>query len=203
MLKALCRDLDNYSPSIISETPRDTAVLDKTRVYLVGHMEYLPGQGRHWRNKVKESLSKLGIVCFDPYEKPFLCDVPENDDVIQDRRSRLALGDFDSVASEMKQIRSYDLNLCDRSDFIFACINPSVASWGSAEEIVTANRMKKPIFLVVEGGKSKTPLWLMGTIPHKYIYDSVDEALAVIEGIHNGSVAIDSSRWRLLEKSYR
>ena len=44
----------------------------------------------------------------------------------------------------MKQIRSYDLNLVDRSDFIIAHLFPEVASGGSAEEIVTAVRMKKP-----------------------------------------------------------
>jgi hypothetical protein len=32
---------------------------------------------------------------------------------------------------------------------------------------------KKPLFLSIEGGKKKTPLWLMGVVPHKYIYDSI------------------------------
>ena len=38
----------------------------------------------------------------------------------------------------MSIVRSYDLNLVDRSDFIVAHILPDVASWGSAEELVTA-----------------------------------------------------------------
>ena len=66
----------------------------------------------------------------------------------------------------------YDLNLVDRSDFIIAHILPDVASWGSAEELVTAVRMKKPIFISMEGGKSQTPLWILGMLPHNYIYNS-------------------------------
>ena len=43
----------------------------------------------------------------------------------------------------------------DIADFIIAHLVPDVASWGSAEEIVTAVRMKKPIFVSMEGGKDK------------------------------------------------
>ena len=43
----------------------------------------------------------------------------------------------------------------DRSDFIVAHLVPDVASWGSAEEIVTAVRMKKPIFVSMEGVSQK------------------------------------------------
>ena len=58
----------------------------------------------------------------------------------------------------MREIRIFDLNLVDRSDFIIAHIIPNVASWGSAEELVTAVRMKKPTFISVEGGKKECPL---------------------------------------------
>ncbi len=60
---------------------------------------------------------------------------------------------------------------------------PDVASWGSAEEIVTAVRMKKPIFISMEGGKKATPLWMMGMVPHHYIYDSVEDIIEMIKSI--------------------
>ena len=63
----------------------------------------------------------------------------------------LDLENYDEITNRMKTIRSYDLNLVDRSDFIIAHLVPEVASWGSAEEIVTAVRMKKPIFISMEG----------------------------------------------------
>jgi hypothetical protein len=103
----------------------------------------------------------------------------------------------------MSVIRSYDLNLVDRSDFIVAHLLPDVASWGSAEELVTAVRMKKPIFISMEGGKDKTPLWMMGMIPHNYIYNSIEEVLKIIKQIDSGEKTIDSDRWRLLRKDLR
>ena len=110
---------------------------------------------------------------------------------------------YDRVTDKMKTVRAYDLNLVDRSDFIIAHLVPDVASWGSAEEIVTAVRMKKPIFISMEGGKAKTPLWMLGMLPHKYIYNSLDEVIEMLYAIDNEDKPIDSDRWRLLRKEYR
>ena len=107
------------------------------------------------------------------------------------------------LTDKMKTVRAYDLNLVDRSDFIVAHLVPDVASWGSAEEIVTAVREKKPVFISMEGGKSKTPLWMLGMLPHKFIYNNLDEVIEMLYAIDNGSKPIDSDRWRLLRKEYR
>ena len=115
----------------------------------------------------------------------------------------MASGKYDVVTERMKRIRSYDLNLVDRSDFIIAHLIPEVASWGSAEEIVTAVRMKKPVFVSMEGGKKKTPLWMMGMFPHKYIYNSIEELVDMLKKIDTGERRIDSDRWRLLRKDMR
>jgi hypothetical protein len=63
--------------------------------------------------------------------------------------------------------------------------------------------MKKPIFISMEGGKSKTPLWMFGMLPHKYIYNNLDEIVDMLYAIDNGSKEIDSDRWRLLRNEYR
>ena len=176
-------------------------VLFKTRTYLVGHMQY--ASGRDWRAYAEEELAKLNIITFNPYNKPFVKDVEEDED------ARLSLahcqknGYFNDVAKRMSLVRSYDLNLVDRSDFIIAHLLPEVASWGSAEELVTAVRMKKPIFISMEGGKHATPLWMMGMIPHHYIYDSIEEVVGMIKQIDSGEKKIDSDRWRLLKKELR
>ena len=175
--------------------------LENTRTYLVGHMQY--ASGRNWREDVTEELTPLNIKIFNPYDKPFVKDVDEGED------TRLSLahcqkhGYFNDVAERMKLVRSYDLNLVDRSDFIIAHLLPDVASWGSAEELVTAVRMKKPIFISMEGGKHKTPLWMMGMLPHRYIYDSIEEVVSMIKQIDSGDKKIDSDRWRLLRKELR
>ena len=135
-----------------------TNLLDKTKTYLVGHMQYV--SGRNWREEVAENLNKIGITCFDPYKKPFIRDVEEDEATRQEMETWMKTKQYDRVTDRMKTVRAYDLNLVDRSDFIVAHLVPEVASWGSAEEIVTAVRMKKPVFVSMEGGKAKTPLWL-------------------------------------------
>ena len=110
---------------------------------------------------------------------------------------------YDRVTERMKTVRAYDLNLVDRSDFIIAHLVPEVASWGSAEEITLAVREKKPVFISMEGGKAKTPLWMLGMLPHKYIYNSVEEIIDMLFAIDSGNKPIDSDRWRLLRKEFR
>lgn len=175
--------------------------LNKTKTYLVGHMQY--ADGRDWRNHVEEKLEPLGILVFNPYKKPFIKDVSEDEGIRTKMSENMDKGFYSDVANRMKTIRSYDLNLVDRSDFIIAHISPSIASWGSAEELVTAVRMKKPIFLSIEGGKNKTPLWIMGMLPHHYIYNNVDEVIEMIYKINSGEKEIDSDRWRLLRENLR
>ena len=176
-------------------------LLAKTKTYLVGHMQYL--SGRDWRKEVTDKLTTLGITCFNPYEKPFIKDVEEDEASRHEMETWMKTKQYDRVTDRMKTVRSYDLNLVDRSDFIIAHLVPDVASWGSAEEIVTAVRMKKPIFVSMEGGKSKTPLWMLGMFPHKYIYNSLEEILEMLAAIDNGNKEIDSDRWRLLRQEFR
>ena len=176
-------------------------VLEKTRTYLVGHMQY--SEGRDWREHVEKELSDLNIIVFNPYKKPFVKDVEEDEAARMSLANSMEDGYYNDVADRMSLVRAYDLNLVDRSDFIVAHLLPDVASWGSAEELVTAVREKKPIFVSMEGGKAKTPLWMMGMIPHHYIYDSIEEVLDMIKQIDKGIKPIDSDRWRLLRKELR
>lgn len=176
-------------------------LLSKTRTYLVGPMEYLDGQG--WRETLTPELEKMGIVVFNPYKKPFIKDVQEGAEVRERMEIAAKEGDYNYLCEKFREIRIFDLNLVDRSDFIVAHISPRIASWGSAEELVTANRAKKPIFLSVEGGKALCPKWIFGMISHKYIYSSPQEILDMLRKIDSGEKEIDSSRWRLLRKEFR
>ena len=164
-------------------------------------MQYL--SGRDWRKEVTDKLEPLEVTCFNPYEKPFMKDVEEDEASRQEMETWMKTKQYDRVTEKMKTVRSYDLNLVDRSDFIIAHLVPEVASWGSAEEITLAVREKKPVFISMEGGKAKTPLWMLGMLPHKYIYNSVDEILDMLHAIDGGSKPIDSDRWRLLRKEFR
>lgn len=175
--------------------------LNKTKTYLVGHMQY--SNGEDWRNLVKKELDPLGITAFDPYAKPFIKDVEEGSSVRASMMADVESGNLELVQEKMRQIRIFDLNLVDRSDFIIARIIPHIASWGSAEELTTSCRMKKPTFIAVEGGRKKTPLWLLGMFPSKYFYDSIEDVIDMVKRIDSGEHRIDSDRWRLLKKEYR
>jgi hypothetical protein len=93
--------------------------------------------------------------------------------------------------------------MVDRSDFIICYIDPNVFTAGSIEELVTAVRMKRVCFVVIEGGKKKTPLWIMGMLPHRYIYNSFEEVKNVLTNIDTGVKSIDSDRWRLFKEELR
>lgn len=179
-------------------------VLWRTRTYLVGHMENVkPADGESWRDRVTAALKEMGVIVFNPYHKPFIKDVQEGNGVASRLRQARRVQNYDYLCKKMREIRIFDLNLVDRCDFIIAHIQPKIASWGSAEEIVTAVRMKKPIFLSIEGGKKECPFWMFGMFPHKYIYDSPDDIVAMLKRINAGRKKLDSTRWKLLRKEFR
>ena len=176
-------------------------ILYKTRCYLSGAMEYSNGQG--WRNHVKDTLKGTGIIFFDPYDKPFITSVPEDEKVRRELSVSRESGDFNHLNGYMREVRSDDLRLCDIADFAIVSVSPAIPSWGTAEELTTLNRMKKPIFLCVEGGKKKCPLWIFGMLKESYIYNDLDEVITMINKINDREVATDSSKWRLLKPELR
>ena len=161
--------------------------------------------GESWRNSVKEQLSDRGIIFFDPYHKPFIYDVPEDENSRKEMSHWRETEQYDILAQRMRSVRGYDLRLCDICDFFIVNINPKIASWGSAEEIVTVIRQKKPVFLSIDDplGKKACPLWLFGVLPHKYIYDNVAQVINCIKAIDDGIIKLNSDRWKLLKPELR
>lgn len=176
-------------------------ILNKTKCYACGPMQYKDGRG--WREDMNVFLTKMGVTMFDPYKKPFI-NAPEEDENTHARMASLMnAGEYDEVATHFKQVRAFDLSMVDRSDFIICYIDPNVFTAGSIEELVTAVRMKRVCFVVIEGGKKKTPLWIMGMLPHRYIYNSFEEVKNVLTNIDTGVKSIDSDRWRLFKPELR
>jgi len=177
-------------------------LLNKTKAYLVGAIERDPN-GRNWRKDITEKLSKIGIVCFNPYSKPFVVDVDENETIQENLKQLIEQEKYDEVAEKMKLIRIYDLAVTDKADFIIAYINSEIVTVGTWEEIFWANREKKPIFLIFNKSKKTVPLWLFGTIPHKYFYPDVDSAVDMLKKIDSGEKEMDNHRWKLLRSEFR
>lgn len=180
-----------------------TNILRNTQCYLIGHMQYVNGAG--WRENFTKFADNLGIKIYDPYHKPFLHNTPEDEVTREMLRHWMETEQYDLVAQWMKRVRGDDLRCCDKCDFFVAVIKPQIASWGSAEEITTVIREKKPLFLVIddEKGKKATPLWLMAIMPHKYIYNSLEEVKEMVSAIDSGLVKMSSDRWKLFKPEKR
>lgn len=177
-------------------------ILYKTKCTVIGPMQYSAEEGQKVRNFISEQLSKIGVTVFNHYENPFLSDHQEDIDSIHEVNEYIKNGEFEKV-EEKRFIRSYDLALIDRSDFIIFMYHKNIPMFGSFEEFFLANRQKKPIFVVCGDGKRNASAWLYWTIPHKYCYDSLETCLDMINKINDGVVKIDSSRWRLLKPEFR
>ena len=163
-------------------------------------MQYADGRGI--REKLKDEFRKYGIVMYDHYNKPFVEAVREDEIYRSNFKKWIDEENYDRITME-KNIRTFDLKLIDISDFIVFVFDPTIMTCGSWEEFFWANRMKKPIFFVNTAGKKKTPTWVFWTIPHKYIYSSVEEMLQRIADINSGKHPIDNDRWKLLKPEFR
>lgn len=175
-------------------------LLAETRCTVIGHMQY--ANGRDIRSNISNQLEQMNVKLFDHYKQPFLMDVNEDEETHTELRLALQNEEYEKVEA-YKEIRSYDLSLIDRSDFVIFVYDPDVVTCGSWEEFFTANRMKKPIFFVNIRGKNRTPMWVFWTIPHKYVYDSVEDVMTKLEEIDSGNIPIDSERWKLLRECFR
>jgi nucleoside 2-deoxyribosyltransferase len=180
---------------------KEIGVLYKTRTYLIGPMQYADGAA--WREDMTGFLRQIGVVVFDPYKKPFIDSPDENSDIGKELQALLDNGQFDVVESHMKRVRAFDLSMVDRCDFIIGYVNPTVPTFGTMEELSWAVRMKRPVFLVIEGGIAKAPFWLFGMLPHKYFYESFDDLKEMLGKINTGEKEIDSDRWRLFKPELR
>lgn len=173
-------------------------LLRGARCYLIGHMEN--ANGRDWRQYVIDELSPRGIIFFNPYCKPFVSDVPEDETAREELNRWRATEQWDLLEARMRKVRSLDLRLVDISDFLIANVKPRIASWGSSEEITTAVREKKPLFISIDDpeGKKAAPLWFFGKLPHKYIYNDIASVVERIKAIDDGVIPMCSDRWKLL-----
>ena len=146
------------------------------RTYLVGAMDRVADGGFVWRERLTSFLNTLGIVVFNPCNKP----LKDNDSLAFEtaearevRNKAKQRGDLKTAANCMKPIRATDLRMVDISDFLIANIDMEVHACGTYEEIFTANRQRKPILIHVEGGKANTPDWLLSVIGEKAVDDMI------------------------------
>lgn len=182
----------------------EQGVLYKTSCYLAGPMEFDP-KGRGWREKASIFLKSIGVKVFDPYIKPYIAsdELEEGENARELFYKWLQDGEYDKVAERMKPIRNFDLNCCDRADFLIFYINKNIPTFGTMEELAEAVSRKRVIFIYVEGGKKNCPLWLYGMLNHQYFYNSIEEIIEKLKDINDGKEPVNNDKWRLLKPQFR
>lgn len=178
-------------------------ILYKTKCTVIGAMQFNGLNGKIIRDEITEQFKKYGIIVYNHYSQPFIHTDAEESLVKQNKINEWMESEQYDKVTELRNIRTFDLKLIDISDFIIFVYSSESKTCGSYEEFFEANRSKKPIFFVNLSHKKTTPAWILWTIPHRYIYSSMEELYKTIEEINNGSKSIDSERWKLLKQDFR
>jgi len=168
--------------------------LNGMRTYLVGAMDRVPDGGTTWRQKITPILSDMGVGVLNPCSKP-IHGVSEDNETRWWIEYYKETKQYDKIRDKFGIIRSADLRCVDVSDFIIAHIDLSTHACGTYEEIVTANRQKKPILIWCEQGKCEAPNWLFFMLPHEHIFDSMSEIVDYLHVINKTPNVSTLKRW--------
>jgi nucleoside 2-deoxyribosyltransferase len=169
--------------------------LKNQRVYLAGAMDRVADRGTTWRDNITPFLTDMGIVVFNPINKPTEIGLEDHDTHLikiklkEQRR-------YEELSHMMKTIRSVDLRLVDISDFLIVNLDLDVHPCGTYEEIFDANRSKKPILIHIEQGKEHTPDWLFGAIPHQMFFSNWEDIKKYLVHINTDENILTYNRWR-------
>lgn len=170
------------------------------RTYLVGAMDRVPDGGIVWRQRISGILNKMGIIVIDPCKKP-ISGVVENEETRHWIQYYKETKQYDKIKEKFAVIRSADLRCVDISDFIIAHIDLNVHACGTYEEIVTANRQKKPVLIWCEQGKQNAPNWLFFMLPHEHIFNSLGEIINYLDYINKENDVKKLKRWFFFKES--
>lgn len=169
--------------------------LKNQRVYLAGAMDRVPDRGAGWRAEITPFLKEMGLVVFNPLNKPTDLGKEDHDTHLLKRRLK-GEARYDELSELMKTIRAIDLRLVDISDFLVVNLDINTHPCGTLEEIFLANRSKKPVVIHVEQGKDQAPDWLFGTLPHAMFFSSWNDVRAYLGHINSAREIDDLGRWR-------
>ena len=173
-------------------------LLNNHIVYLAGSIEHSADNGMGWREefKQKSKLMGLNLAFLDPTHKPSNLTSETNKEKLfwMDLRNSEK---YDELTSFVKNTRRIDLRMVDLSSFVIAYIDPDVPSVGTTDEIIIAERQKKPVLAIIKRGKKKANLWHFAIIKHREMFDTIDECLDYLKLINSGNITPDN-RWIFL-----
>lgn len=170
------------------------------RVYLAGAMDRVADRGANWRSQITPFLEEMGIVVFNPLNKPTSVGSEDND-THAIKTMLKAKESYEELSNMMKTIRAIDLRLVDISDFLVVNLDLNTHPCGTLEEMFLANRSKKPVIVHMEQGKKNTPDWLFGTLPHSMFFSTWEEVRHYLSHIDSDKYINHENRWRFFNIS--
>ena len=140
----------------------EDGLLRDARVYLSGPMDFVASRAAEkatgWRTRIGQFLRRLGVVVFDPWEKPEIRAMHdygrEGEGTTDVRVAWTYKGGEEGAAARAQVAESFwpalhiDLRMVDTSDFIICYCPTNVYSVGTPHEIILANEQRKPVLFV-------------------------------------------------------
>ena len=137
-------------------------LLRDARVYLSGPMDFVASRAAEkatgWRTRIGQFLRRLGVIVFDPWEKPEVRAMHEygreGEGTTDVRAGWTYRGGEEGAAARAHVAESFwpalhiDLRMVDTSDFIICYCPTNVYSVGTPHEVILANEQRKPVLFV-------------------------------------------------------
>ena len=137
-------------------------LLRDARVYLSGPMDFVASRevekATGWRNRIGQFLCKMGVIVFDPWNKPEVQGLHEYGREGEGTTSIRAAWTYDTdekgaanrahVAESFWPALHIDLRMVDTSDFIVCFCPTNIYSVGTPHEIILARQQRKPVLFV-------------------------------------------------------
>jgi hypothetical protein len=136
----------------------------------------------------------MNVNVINPCNKP-IYSVTEDEETRNSIDNLKNLEQYDTIRQTYGNIRNADLRCVDISDFIVCHIDISIHACGTYEEVVTANRQKKPVLIWCEQGKKHAPNWLFFMLPHEHIFSTMNELVDYLKYIDTLKNTEKLSRW--------
>jgi nucleoside 2-deoxyribosyltransferase len=177
--------------------------LKGTTVYTIGNLEYDNfTYAAKWRQQITDELTPHGIRVLSPLDNVFQTFQAEQAGFNRKlKQDLLDKSKWESVHESAKLIRNRDLAMVDVSTFIVCVLDPTKPTFGTIDEIITAKRACKPVFLVIpEKGYSGIPIWLASYFKPEWVYSSVEDAIEAIRFIDRNPVSnLNNKYWKIFK----
>lgn len=175
--------------------------LKGSTVYTVGNLEYDSfSYAAEWRDKIKKELTPLGIRVLSPLDSVFKTFKEEAAGFNKHLKENLLNpARWMYVHDEAQKIRNRDLAMVDISTFLIGVLDPTKPTFGTIDEIITAKKACKPVFLVIpDKGYTAIPIWLASYFKPDWVYNSVDKVIEEVKRIDSRPAEeLNNKYWKI------